>query len=394
MRARWLVLLMLTGVLSIGHGEEPMLPQGLIPGPEEPGIAVTLRTDKDTYAPGERLQVQFTLSQDAYVYLYDVRPGGKATLLVPNRFLQDPRFPGGEHVLPTSGWVLRVTEPEGMEYLELIATDQPLPFYEAKAFEEVPFLSFTDPAAFAHHLRELVMGSWGAAWTRFRVYRPKATLRVDTDPPGAAVWASGNYLGPSPLAATVAPGRVILRVEKEGYQARTVDLTVADGEEVELTVILARAPSKPEPLWPPSDAAPRPGLGVAVGLGSLAVEAWGDVLGFGISLRAPPRRPDLTLPGPGGLIPWGPEVEAYLAGWFSVGRGGFLLLAGLSLQEMAWIPEWTPPGALPLVDIEPETEVAVRSTWGVGLGPAAEGWRAYLAWHSRRGPLLGFILVF
>ncbi|MFH1609797.1 MAG: DUF4384 domain-containing protein, partial [Candidatus Bipolaricaulota bacterium] len=394
---RWFVLFL--GVLGLAQGGEPVLPKGIIPVPAEPGIVVTLKADKATYAPGDKLQLAFTLSRDAHVYLYNLTADGKIELLVPNRFLQDPRFAAGNHALPTKGWVLRVTEPEGIEYLQLVATEGPLSFYEAKAFEKEAFLLFADPAAFAARIQGVLAGSWGTAWARFRVHQPTAALTVNTSPAGASVWADGSYLGTSPVVAVVAPGKLKVRVEKEGYETRSLDLTLGDGEEVTLAVTLSRA--RPS-LWPPTVPTPRApagppppiGFGLAVGLDSLAGDLWVGGLGFGLSLRMPPPRPDLTLPGPGGLVPWGPEVEFYLGGWVQGKAVGLLLLAGFSCQEMAWIPAWTPLGAVvPMVDVEPETETKFRFTWGVGLGASGSGWRAYLAWHSRRGPILGFTVT-
>ncbi len=242
-------------------------------------------------------------------------------------------------------------------------------------------------------------GSWGTAWTRFRVHQPKATLAVNTTPAGATVWADDRYLGTSPFSAAIAPGRLKIRVEKEGYETRSLDLSLGDGEEVTLAVTLSRArpslwtPVAPSP-WPPDGTLPALGVGLAVGLDSLAGDLWLDGLGFGISLRPGPPRPDLSLPGPGGYVPWGPEVESYLAGWLPVGRGGGFVLAGLSFQEMARPPAWTPSGTTqPMVDVEPETETEFRFTWGVGLGASGSGWRAYLAWHSRRHMVFGFVLT-
>lgn len=399
MKLRWLVGLLLCCVLALGQGEAPVLPTGIVPVPVEPGIVVTLRTDRAVYAPGDSLKLTFTLSHGAYVYLYNLTADGRVKLLVPNRFLQDPRFPAGEHALPTRGWVLRVTEPEGVEYLQLVATERPLAFYEAKAFEEEAFLLFADPAAFATRLQAMLAGRWGTAWTRFRVHQPRATLAVNTSPSGAAVWVGGRYVGTSPVSTVVAPGRVRVLVEKEGHETRSLDLTLGDREEVTLAVTLSRA--RPA-LWPPAVPLPRPateplpslGVGLAVGLDSLAGDLWLGGLGFGGSFRPAPPRPDLTLPGPGGWVPWGPEVEVYLAGWLPLARAGGFVLAGLSAQEMAWVPAWAPAAALlPMVDVEPETATEVRLTWGVGLGASGDGWRAYVLWHSRRALVVGFTVI-
>jgi len=385
------------GVSCLSQDTRPVVPAGIIPVPEEPGIAVTLRTDRAVYAPRDTLQLTFTLSRPAYVYLYNLTSDGRVKLLVPNRFLQDPRFPSGEHALPTTGWILRVTEPEGIEYLQLLATEQPLSFYDAKAFENEAFLVFADPASFSARLQGVLAGAWGTAWTRFRVHRPRAALTVNTIPSVASVWADGRYLGTSPLSTIVSPGVLRIRVEKGGYETRSLDLTVGDGEEVSLAVTLSRA--RP-PLWPrvgpfprdPTEPLPPVGLGLAAGLDSVATDLWFGGLGLGVSLRTAPPRPDLAAPGLGRQFPWGPELEAYIAAWLPVDRAGGLILAGISAQEMAWIPAWSLTAAVvPKVDVEPETETEFQFTWGVGLGVGESWWRAYLLWHSRRGVVVGFV---
>lgn len=396
----WPVALVMACAVAVGQGEAPVVPQGIIPVPVEPGIVVSLSTDKTTYTPGDALKLTFTLNRDAYVYLYNLTSDGKVMLLLPNRFVQNPRFPAGRHTLPTPGWTLRVTEPEGLEYLQLVASDAPLSFYEAKAFEKDAFVSFTNPAAFATQLQTLLPGRpWGTAWTRFRVYRPRASLTVTTRPSGAAVWVGGSYSGTSPMSTVVAPGRIRIRVEASGYEPKSVDLTVADGEEVTLAVSLSPARSVPRPpvvppVWTVDGSLPGLGVGLAVGLDSVAGDLWVEAVGVGMSLRPAPPLPDLTRPGSGGAHPWGPEVEAYVAGWLSIGRIGLAVTLGLSIQEMAWIPPWAPAGALvPQVVIEPETWSEVRPTWGAGLGVSGTGWRAYFLWHSRRSLVLGFVLT-
>ncbi len=390
-----------TGIVAMGQGEVPVVPQGIIPVPVEPGIVVSLTTDKATYAPGDALKLTFTLNRDAYVYLYNLTSDGKVKLLVPNRYLQDPRFPAGKHTLPTPGWTLRVTEPEGTEYLQLVATELPLSFYEAKAFEGDAFLLFADPARFAAQLQTLLVGRWGTAWTRFRVHRPRATLGVTTSPRGAAVWVGGTYIGTSPVSTVVAPGRIRVRIEKDGYETKSIDLTVVDGEEVTLAVALSPArpalwsPAAP-PTWIAEGDLPAPGIGLAAGLTSLSIAAdlWIEGLGFGVALSPSSPLPDLTAPDPGGWFAWGPEVEGYLVGWLSLGRVGAVILLGLSVQEMAWVPPWFPSGTLaPQVVIEPETRTEVRFTWGAGLGVSGSGWRAYFLWHSRRNLALGFTIT-
>ena len=391
MRRLWpLVALVLLSPLS-GYGEET-LPQGIIPAPAEPGIAVTLTTDKDTYAPGEYLTVRFTLSQGAWVYLYDVRPDGTVELLLPNRFLQEPWFPAGEHVLPTEGWRLRVTEPEGMEYLEIIATDRPLSFYDAKEFEKHPFLAFADPEAFSKELRELLVGAWGAAWTGFHVHEPKALVHLKTTPNRAKVWVNGELVGETPLDIAIRPGQVEIELALWGYRNKRLSLDLEDGEEVFLDISLEPAPQV-EPVLKVLSLGPV-ALGFSLGWGSFGVEVWGKEFAVGIAIRPGPPPPSTTGPGPGGWYPWGPEIELYGAGWLSLGKTelGAMVLAGVSVQEMAWLPGWLPDASLqPAVEVEPETSLSLKPTLGIGFGSKAQGFRAYLAWHTHRGPILGVV---
>lgn len=396
-RASVLVLLALLGAGAPAAEEaQAVVPAGLIPTPEKPGIVLSLATEKDVYAPGETLTLTFTLSRPAHVYLYNLTSAGKVQLIVPNRFLQDTYFPAGTHTLPTGGWVLRVTEPEGVEYIQLVATETPLSFYEAKGFEKDAFLVFAQPAAFAGTIQGLLGGNWGAVWTAYRVYQPKAYLSVTTVPPGAAVSVDGQAVGPSPVSTVVSPGRIRVQASQAGYETRSVQLTVTDGEEVHLSLTLSPSRPSPRPSWPPAGGAAEndveASVGVAVGADSVALDLWLGGLGFGASVRPAPPRPDLTQPGPGGTYPWGPELEAYLALWVPFGRGGVLLLGGLSAQDMAWIPAWSPTAVQPQVVVEPEVWSQYRVTFGVGIGIAGDGWRGHVLWHNRRGFVLGVVL--
>lgn len=403
-----LVLLPL-GMTPAGAQEKaPVVPAGLIPTPERPGIVLSLKTDKGSYAPGEALKVTFTLPRPAHVYLYNLRADGKVQLLVPNRFLQETYFPAGTHTLPTRGWVLRVTEPEGVEYLQLLASDKPLSFYDAKAFERDAFLLFAQPVQFAATLRGLLGETWGAAWTSYRVHKPKAHLTVVTTPPGALVTVGGRAVGTTPVSTVVAPGRHRVEISLAGYESRSVNLTAADGEEIQLQVSLtpARSPRPTRPTPAPSDRPLAPveptlpggeppgvtlGVGFAAGLDSLALEFWLGGIGLGVSARPAPPRPDPASPGPGGEFPTGPEIEGYLSFWVPLGRVGPVFLLGLSGQEVAWFPGWAPTAVTPQVVVEPETWMKPRATFGIGLGLSGNGWRVQVLLHNRRGAVLGFV---
>ncbi len=389
--------LLVSGVGALGD----VAPLGLVPVPEEPEITVELATSRASYRPGELLEIEFSLSREAYVYLYNVTSSGEVRLLAPNRFLQDSRFPAGEHSLPTEGWRLRLSDREGTEYLQLIAAAAPLAFYEAEEFKERPFLEFADPQAFAEKMSELVGATWGTAWTAFEVYQPRATLRVVSRPSGAEVWADGRKLGTTPFVGTVHAGVITVELRLEGHDAVRRRLELADGEEAHLVLQLMRArPPAPRPPGVEIDA--DLGVGFVVGLDpqgaapeglSIGMEVWTESVGLGAAVSWPAERPDVHEPGPGGTFAWGPKVEGYAAGWLGLAEElGLLLSAGLVFQEMVDLPPWEPQAVQPLVVIEPETYWHVFPAFGAALGFGSDGLRLHFGWNTSRGVTIGVTL--
>ncbi len=82
----------------------------------------------------------------------------------------------------------------------------------------------------------------------------ESRLRVTTEPAGAVVWLDGFRLGEAPVEGSFSPGTRQLRVEAEGYQAFTKEITLEPGGESNLKVSL-----KPLPREEPAPAAPDAG---------------------------------------------------------------------------------------------------------------------------------------
>ena len=78
------------------------------------------------YMPGEEMTVYFTVKKDSYVQIYDITPDGKAKLIFPNMYIQDNFLKAGNvYAIPLPGWFkLRVTPPEGKEYLQAFASSR------------------------------------------------------------------------------------------------------------------------------------------------------------------------------------------------------------------------------------------------------------------------------
>jgi len=220
-----IALMALVGVTAIAQG---VAPKGIvIMPPDTSGLTAQVWVDKGAYAIGEKIQVHFKVSQDAFVYIYDIDAAGKVTLLFPNYYSQNNRVSAGEHVLPdSSAYNLTVVQPTGTEYLQLIASTMPLnltPQFQITA----PFpLVGSDPDAFKLQLQGQLMGvipdpQWGEDWTSFEVvsgYAPSyGTLIINSVPSSAWITIDGAFVGYTSRSMYVAQGYHQIAVGKNGY---------------------------------------------------------------------------------------------------------------------------------------------------------------------------------
>ncbi|MCD6136135.1 PKD domain-containing protein, partial [Candidatus Bipolaricaulota bacterium] len=221
-----IALIALVGVAALAQGVPA--PKGIvIKPPDTPGLTAQVWVDKGAYTIGEKIQVHFSVNQDAFVYIYDIDAAGKVSLLFPNYYSQNNRVSAGEHVLPDSpSYNLTVVQPTGTEYLQLIASAVPLnvtPQFQITA----PFpLMGSDPDAFKLQLQGQLMGvvpdpQWGEDWTSFDVvsgYAPEyGTVIINSAPSGAWITVDGTFVGYTPRSLYVSQGYHQLTVGKDGY---------------------------------------------------------------------------------------------------------------------------------------------------------------------------------
>ena len=221
-----IALIALVGVATLAQGVPA--PKGIvIKPPDTPGLTAQVWVDKGAYTIGEKIQVHFSVNQDAFVYIYDIDAAGKVSLLFPNYYSQNNRVSAGEHVLPDSpSYNLTVVQPTGTEYLQLIASAVPLnvtPQFQITA----PFpLMGSDPDAFKLQLQGQLMGvvpdpQWGEDWTSFDVvsgYAPEyGTVIINSAPSGAWITVDGTFVGYTPRSLYVSQGYHQLTVGKDGY---------------------------------------------------------------------------------------------------------------------------------------------------------------------------------
>ncbi len=101
---------------------------GIRPVPDR-GLAVAVDTDRGTgaaYAVGDRISLRVRASEDCFLTVYDLTPGGRVQLIFPHAYDGDNRLRGGDWVSvpgPEDRWHYEIGNgPPGIEYVVAIAT--------------------------------------------------------------------------------------------------------------------------------------------------------------------------------------------------------------------------------------------------------------------------------
>mgnify|MGYP006280347925 CR=1 FL=1 len=98
-------------------------PRGIIiEPPSQPGLDISVRTDRYQYSIGSNLRIFLDVSQRAYVYVFDYDTRGQMRLVFPNRYSRQNLIGPGRYELPDGGYSFRVTGPPGVEFVQAVAT--------------------------------------------------------------------------------------------------------------------------------------------------------------------------------------------------------------------------------------------------------------------------------
>lgn len=92
----------------------------------QPGSGLRLSTSPDPLMVGGTLNVQVTIPQAGYIYLYQIATDGKTLSLVfPNAIDGANYLTPGQHNLPRASWQLKAHGPAGVGYMVAVLTPQP-----------------------------------------------------------------------------------------------------------------------------------------------------------------------------------------------------------------------------------------------------------------------------
>ena len=270
---RTLAFLGLIGLLPVVQAQGAVLsPEAIVVNPV-PAYEVEVSTQdldgnsKTNFAIGEAIRVSVRVTEDAYVYLFDVRSDGSVNQILPNNYDangQNNFVRAGEtKYFPPQGAQYNFTAaaPAGLDKVIAVASQTPLDTSTLATFQQDPNFASSNLGEqdFAEGLsvivRPLPQNDWVTDTVLVYVGGAEApapaqqvgTVTVTSDPVGARVLIDDLVVGTTPLRYSVLSGTHRIRVEAEGYSTFETSLDVVAGETRGVqTTLQSQQPAQPE----------------------------------------------------------------------------------------------------------------------------------------------------
>jgi len=174
--AKRILLLLVIGLVSTSAlvlAQGTPAPLGIEPTPTPQLLTVSIWTDKPMYAIGENATLFFSVSQPAYIYIYDIQPDGIVRLIFPNAYSQGNYVPAGTHALPDGQYQFTVAPPTGTEQLQIIASPIDLGLNPPAFYEPFPLVGVNPQSATAeiqvHIMGIIPVPNYVSDWTSFEI---------------------------------------------------------------------------------------------------------------------------------------------------------------------------------------------------------------------------------
>lgn len=239
-RAFFGVLLALSfGLFALG--QEEAVPLGIVVEPPAGELTVRIWVDKPVYRVGEEIYIHFELNRPAYIYIWDIQPDGKVTQIFPNQYEPQNFFPAGTHKIPSpgKGYRFTVNPPTGTEWLQIMATTVPIPYFQNYSPGQPFPLLGPDPQSWQEQLQAQVLGivpeptQRAFDFTSFQIVYGTVpgygTLQVITTPSAAKLYVDGVFRGYTPKTLTLTAGSHTVLIRKTGYQDYTTTVYLLPG---------------------------------------------------------------------------------------------------------------------------------------------------------------------
>lgn len=259
---RMLIVLIALAVAGLASAQNRIVisPESIVVNPV-PSFGVDVFFEgadgQPVYDVGTAVRIGVQPSEDAYVYLFDVRPNGAVTQILPNRIdpSSDDNFVrgGSTRFFPPrdAGYRYIVNPPRGESKVIAVASKERLDTRELAQFRDGESFATSDigQAGFADRFSIVVRPIEQSQWvTDTAVYyvgeRPReaqyATLDVQTNPNGSDVFLDGDFIGVTPLRFSARPGRHDLEITRDGYRTVTRSFVTRPGETIRIEASLER----------------------------------------------------------------------------------------------------------------------------------------------------------
>ena len=238
-------------------------PQSIVVNPK-PSFSVEVFTDKDTsgdgaptYQLGEEIRIGVRVSEQAYVYLFNVKSNGEIRQILPNRFDQQ-----GQNNLVQAGqtrffprddapYTFGIEGPRGLDKVIAVASRDPLDTRQLVSFSSDPNFASSSAGedSFAQTLSIIVkpkpQNSWVTDTAILYVGAAPAapiygTLDINSNPSGAEAYVDGQFVGFTPVRFGTRSGSHTVRVQQGGFDAFETNVNLTGGQTLRVDATLAQ----------------------------------------------------------------------------------------------------------------------------------------------------------
>lgn len=229
-------------------------PRSIVVNPR-PTFDVEVWLDKDrsgndtpVYQVGEEIRISVRPSEDAYIYLFNVKSNGEIVQILPNRLDEGGRsnfVTGGQvRTFPPQGarYTFQIDPPRGLDKVIAVASKQQLDTSQLARFEAGQDPNFARSSIgeqgfaerFSIVVRPVQQAQWVTDTALFYVGAQASqpsygTLAVSSSPRGAEVYVDGDFVGYTPVSFGDRPGRHEVEVRLDGYQTYRETVNVRPG---------------------------------------------------------------------------------------------------------------------------------------------------------------------
>ncbi|RIH84248.1 PEGA domain protein [Calidithermus terrae] len=253
------IALLMLGLGLVAHAEPQLSPQNIVVNPVPTELQVQVGVDRDpagranpVYQIGEKIVVNVSVNQDAYVYLFGVYPNGEISPILPNPYDRDNFLRAGEtRRFPPVGarYEFTIDGPEGQHRVLALASKRPLNVGSIIDSSLRPLVRGADALgrAIAIVVDPIPDQEWVTDVTFFTVGRSQpqpqpvtGTLNVTSNPQGAQVFVDGRLVGNTPISVSVQPGRHDIELRLAGYDTYRTSVNVGLGQVISINATLER----------------------------------------------------------------------------------------------------------------------------------------------------------